>query len=169
MSMTETIEAVRFEDDGAIPNSPLPLIVHRSALEPARTTPEALEALFEANGWPPAWRAQIFTFHHYHSTSHETLGVAKGEAWVMLGGEGGQPFDIRTGDVVIIPAGVGHKRLSSTADFMVVGAYPPGMSWDLLRGEPGDRPRADRNIARVPLPASDPVTGTSGGLMELWR
>jgi uncharacterized protein YjlB len=86
----------------------------------------------------------------------------------MLGGPEGQGFDVRAGDVIVIPAGVAHKRLNSTGDFLVVGCYPPGQQMDLLRGQPGDRPKADENIAKVPLPGSDPVGGTSGPLPALW-
>jgi hypothetical protein len=47
--------------------------------------------------------------------------------------------------------------MESSLDFSVVGAYPGGRSWDLLRGRPGERPRADRNIGAVPLPDNDPI------------
>lgn len=73
------------------------------------------------------------------------------------------------GDAIVLPAGVGHKLLHASADFLVVGAYPPGQDWDLLRGEPGERVRAAENIARVPLPEGDPVQGADGPLTELWR
>ena len=159
----------RFEDDGVFPNSRLPLLLYRGAVEPRAASPEAMEALFAANGWPPAWRSGIFPYHHYHSTAHETLGVASGSAHIMLGGRQGREFDIAAGDVVVIPAGVVHRRLSSSPDFLVVGAYPPGQDWDLLRGAPGERPKADRNIARVPLPKTDPVAGLGGPLVAHWR
>jgi len=162
------IEHRVFADDGAIPNNRLPLIVYREAVAAGQAGPEAFEALFAENRWPPAWRAQVFTFHHYHSTAHEVLGVARGSARVMFGGPSGEAFEVEAGDVVVIPAGVGHCRLSSSGDFLVVGAYPPGQSWDLLRGDPGERPQADQNIARVPMPRTDPVEGEGGALVRLW-
>jgi uncharacterized protein YjlB len=162
---TEGLRIVVFADDGTFPNSRLPLLFYEAALPRDAVTPEALERLFAANGWPPAWRSSVYTFHHYHSTAHETLGIARGEARLMLGGPEGQKFEVRAGDVIVIPAGVAHKRLSSSGDFLVVGCYPPGQDWDLLRGEPGDRPQADKNIARVPLPETDPV---GGPLVERW-
>ena len=158
-----------FGDDGRFPNSRLPLLVYRSALTPARCSPEALEALFDNCGWPPAWRSTIFTYHHYHSTAHETLGVAAGRARLMLGGPEGRVFEVQAGDVIAIPAGVVHRRLESSGDFLVVGCYPPGQDWDLLRGEAGDREIALRNIPSVPLPATDPVTGDATPLTGLWR
>jgi len=33
--------------------------------------------------------------------------------------------------VIIIPAGVAHKNLGSSAYFRCVGGYPPGQSWDM--------------------------------------
>jgi uncharacterized protein YjlB len=165
---TAGLVAERFADDGQFPNSRLPLLLYRAALPPDAVSPEAMEALFETCGWPPAWRSSVFTYHHYHSTAHEVLGIASGSARLMLGGPNGREFDVGAGDVVVIPAGVGHRRLSSTPDFLVVGGYPPGQSWDLLRGEPGERPEADRNIAAVPMPKTDPVTGRADPLLAHW-
>lgn len=163
------ITAVHLADDGRIPNSHLPVLIFHAAIDPRIADVEAFDKLFVENGWPSAWRWGIYPFHHYHSTAHEVLGVASGFARVLLGGPDGRAFDISAGDAVVIPAGVGHKKLSSSDDFLVVGAYPPGQEWDLLKGEPGDRPSADENIARVPLPDSDPVGGPNGPLAELWR
>lgn len=162
---TDGLRAVVFTDDGTFPNSRLPLLFYEALLPRETVTPEALERLFGENGWPPAWRSSVYQFHHYHSTAHETLGIARGSARIMLGGPRGQEFEVRPGDVIVIPAGVAHKLLSSSADFLVVGCYPPGQVWDLLRGEAEERPQADRNIATVPLPTSDPVGGT---LTEKW-
>ena len=90
-----------------------------------------VEEMFDKNRWPSSWRNGIFGFHHYHSTAHEVLGVYGGAAKVQLGGEGGIICDLKIGDVVVIPAGVSHKKLSSTGDFRVVGAYPAGQSPDM--------------------------------------
>ncbi|MEJ8572120.1 hypothetical protein [Microbaculum marinum] len=163
------ITAVHLADDGRIPNSRMPVLIFHAVIDPKAASAEGFEALFESNGWQPAWRASIYPFHHYHSTAHEVLGVARGSARVLLGGPEGRAFDIAAGDAVVIPVGVGHKRLSSSDDFLVVGAYPAGQDWDLLKGEPGERPRADENIARVALPECDPVGGIEGPLLELWR
>lgn len=165
----DRLRAERFYDDGTFPNSSLPLLFYEEALSRGVAGPEQMEALFAGNGWPPAWRASIFTYHHYHSTAHETLGVVSGSARLMLGGPEGREFDVEPGDVIVIPAGVAHRRLDSSGDFLVVGCYPPGQDWDLLRGQPGERPHADRNIARVPVPKTDPVGGEGGPLIRRWR
>jgi uncharacterized protein YjlB len=165
---TSGLKLERFEDDGVFPNSRLPLLLYRSAIQPREASPEAMEALFAAGGWPPAWRSSIYTFHHYHSTAHEVLGIASGTVRLMLGGPKGREFDVSAGDVIVIPAGVVHRRLSSSPGFLVVGGYPPGRTWDLLRGESGERPQADRNIAAVPMPKTDPVAGPDGPLLAHW-
>ena len=155
-----------FTDDGAIPNSGLPVVIYRQAI--SSPSAEALEALFDANGWPSAWRWSVYDFLHYHSTTHECLGIAQGTAQLKLGGESGRVFEVSAGDVIVLPAGIGHRRLKSSGDFLVVGAYPPGCSADLLRGTSGERPAADQRIAQVPLPKSDPVGGQGGPVLETW-
>lgn len=155
-----------FADEGKFPNNSLPVIIYRRAV--AEPSPEAVEALFDTNGWPSAWRYGVYDFHHFHSTAHECLGVARGSARLQLGGPEGRVFEVVAGDVVVLPAGVGHKNLGSSADFLVVGAYPPGMSADLLKGEPGERPGADERIAQVALPKTDPVGGQAGPLLSKW-
>jgi uncharacterized protein YjlB len=71
--------------------------------------------------------------------------------------------------VLLLPAGTTHRRVEADADFLVVGAYPPGQRWDILRGEPADRPDADLRIAKLALPKTDPVGGQGGPMLETWR
>jgi uncharacterized protein YjlB len=165
------IEIHLFEDDGTIPNNPkLPLLLYRSALHFADNDPAAVcEDVFANHGWGDAWRDGIYPFPHYHSTAHEVLGIARGEARVRLGGEHGAEVTVGPGDVIAIPAGVGHQNLHSSPDLLVIGAYPEGQSWDLCRGEPDERPGVLENIARVPLPDTDPVYGEAGPLIGHWR
>ena len=158
-----------FADDGRYPNSRLPVVSYRAAIAPADSTPEAMEALFDGNGWPSQWRAGVYDYHHYHSTAHECLGIATGSARLRLGGPEGREFDVSAGDVLVLPAGTTHQRLSNSADFLVVGAYPPGQNFDIQRGEPGERPAADERIAQVKLPTTDPVGGQGGPLLDHWN
>ena len=157
-----------FADDGSIPNSRLPVVIYRQALAGDDASAEAMETLFDGNGWPSAWRYGVYDFHHYHSNTHECLGVARGSAKLQLGGQQGREFFVAAGDVIVLPAGVGHKNLGASGDFMVVGAYPPGFSSDLMRAHDGERPGADQRIAKVPLPKTDPVGGQGGPLLEQW-
>lgn len=164
-----TPEQFLFEDDGRIPNSKHPLLLYSDAFE-QRVDEGAkwLENRFKKNNWYNSWRWGVFPYNHYHSTSHEVLGCFQGNALLHLGGEGGDKIKIKAGDIVIIPAGVGHKCISHSADFTVVGAYPNGSSYDLMRGEEGERPQADKNISGVPIPKEDPYLGNKGGLINIW-
>ncbi len=163
-------ELFHFADDGQIPNSQLPLLLYRNAF-PARGTTGAtwLEKRFAANDWTNAWRNGIFPYLHYHSLSHEVLGIYSGSATVQLGGSKGKTVSVQAGDIIVIPAGVGHQNLGSSGDFGVVGAYPDGRTFDVLRGQPGERPKADQTIAALPLPTADPLLGTAAGLVHIWK
>jgi len=159
-----------FDDDGDVPNNPLPLIVYPAAVDPGGGDPAlAFEALFRRHGWGGGWRNGIYPFHHYHSTAHEVLGIAAGSAEVRFGGEGGETVTVHAGDAVLIPAGVGHKRLSGSADLLVIGAYPGGQSPDLQRSGAPDGSAIRGRIAAVPLPAEDPLGGKDGPMAAHWR
>ena len=164
----QCVETHRFADDGTVPNNSLPLVVYRGALAESGDRAAACEAMFARNGWPGAWRNGIYGHHHYHSTAHEVLGIAAGNARVRLGGDAGKTVELRTGDVVVIPAGVAHKRESASPDLLVIGSYPRGQSPDHCRAEPRAHDAAQGRIATVPLPAADPVTGLAGPLLECW-
>jgi uncharacterized protein YjlB len=168
-AMAATTEPTRhlLADDGVFPNSRLPVLVYRRVMADASAA--GLEQLFERHGWSSAWRDGLYPVHHYHSTAHEVLGIYQGRVTARLGGPGGVTVTLEAGDVVIIPAGVSHKNDGASADFRVVGAYPAGTGPDMQYGKPGERPAADRNIAGVPLPGSDPVRGAAGALATLWR
>ena len=158
-------ETFSFQDDGAIPNSRLPMLVYRQAV-PA--DPAEIERIFAVNSWPPAWRDGVHPFHHFHSTAHEALGVARGSARVLFGGSSGRTLEVRAGDVVVLPAGVGHCRQEQSADLLIVGAYPQGMrsGLDTRRGDPREHEEVLRNIAEVAVPACDPVAGPDGRFRE---
>ena len=157
-------------DDGTYPNSDLPVLVYRQALRSSGRAPaRRLEQIFGANGWTGVWCNGIFSYHHYHSTAHEVLGISAGSATVQLGGPEGGMLDVSAGDVLVLPAGVAHKNQGADRAFEVVGAYPDGQAWDLKQGAEGERPEADRNIEQVPLPSHDPLFGADGPLMKHWH
>jgi uncharacterized protein YjlB len=164
--------AFRFKDDGVIPNNPkLPFILYRS---PVRLTDDfdpaaVFEELFARNGWRDSWRNGIYDFAHYHSRTHEVLGVARGHARVRFGGEHGKELRLEAGDVVVLPAGTGHQRLAVSKDLLVVGAYPASGSYDECRTSAAEHNRALTTIPKVALPRKDPVYGRDGPLTRLWR
>ena len=158
-------------DDGTFPNNDkLPLLVYKNAIPiPDQNPAAAIERIFRENRWGGSWRNGIYSYHHYHSTAHEVLGIYGGKVRVQLGGPKGIIIEGKSGDVIIIPAGVAHKNLGSSSDFRCVGAYPPGQSWDMNYGKHGERPKADQNILKVPLPKTDPVYGDKGALITEWK
>jgi len=162
---------IRFADDGEIPNNPtLPLLVYPGVLELTRFSDPAaaFEALFELNGWSGCWRNGIYDYVHYHSRTHEALGIARGRARVRFGGRGGREIELSAGDAAVLPAGTGHHCLSASPDLLVVGAYPPDGTYDECTGTE-DRQQALRTISQVPQPDRDPVLGEEGALLQAWR
>jgi uncharacterized protein YjlB len=156
---------------GEIPNHPRwPLLVYPGAVAISGSDPAvAFEALFTRNRWPAAWRDGVFPFHHYHSNGHEALGIYSGEVTVQFGGEAGVAIVARPGDVIVLPAGTGHKKLSSRGTLGVVGAYPDGAKPDTCMPPFARAAHNAEMVAGVPLPAADPVFGAHGPLFEHWR
>lgn len=162
-------EKIFFEDDGRIPNNELPLLLYRNEFDERGSEGAAwLEDHFAQNNWTNSWRNGVFSYHHYHSNTHEVLGVYSGSAKLHLGGEEGKKIDVKAGDIIVIPAGVGHKNLSSSTDFGVVGAYPNGSSYDLKTGKKSEYAEAKENIANVSVPDTDPLMGKNEGVPKIW-
>jgi uncharacterized protein YjlB len=167
---TPLMEEHWFDDDGVVPNNPrVPLVVYRGVLESGPGAAAGCETLFAGNGWSGGWRGGVYPYHHYHSTAHEALGIVAGSAKVRLGGDSGTVVNLHAGDVVVIPAGVAHKGEAASPDLLIVGAYPGGRGPDMRIPGKGDREQALANIAAVPPPATDPVCGRSGPLIERRR
>jgi uncharacterized protein YjlB len=160
-----------FRDNGNIPNNPhLPALVYRKffPLEAAEKQKQ-FQQCFENNGWKGIWKNGIYDYHHFHSSSHEVLGIARGSVEMQLGGEGGPCLRLESGDFIVLPAGTGHKRLHGSDNLVVVGAYPEGQeSYDVCRHKSDCRDDVIATIAAVPLPQSDPAYGVNGPLMEIW-
>jgi uncharacterized protein YjlB len=162
------VEAIHLEPHAWVPNNArLPVLVYRRALAPgAQDLAKAFSERFAANGWPVQWLDGVFDYHHFHSTAHEVLGVFAGTAELILGGPGGRVLRLHAGDALLLPAGTGHCLLSLAGGFRVAGGYPRGQQWDIRRD--ALTPPEWRAMQALGFPASDPVYGTQGPLIEHW-
>lgn len=155
-----------FKDDGVIPNNAkLPVLIYSGVF---KDNPEQIESTFNEHNWQNSWVSDVFDYHHYHSNSHEVLGVRSGSAKLKIGGERGEELLVDCGDILILPAGTGHKKVSSSPDFKIVGAYPEGMEYNTKTGKNNERPQVLQEIKQVPLPSNDPVFGDNGPLKQSW-
>ncbi len=160
-------EEILLAEQRPIPNSPLPVLLYPGCVR-GEDKEDRFIKLFHKNGWGSAWVNGVYNFHHFHAKAHEVLGVAQGEVTVLLGGPAGRVVTLKAGDAVLLPAGTGHYRLSSSSDYSIVGAYERGQSPDLKLGEENEYEAALLDIARVKKPESDPVLGPMGPAVTVW-
>ena len=168
--MVDKLPHYLLADNGHFPNSRLPVLLYKSVfILSTDHNPEIIEQVFKYHNWSNSWRNGIYTYNHYHSISHEVLGVYCGRCHVQLGGHNGIQLILEKGDVLIIPAGVSHCNIGSTIDFKCVGAYPGGSDFDINLGKSDERPKTDQNIKKVSIPDLDPVYGEHGHLHTYWN
>lgn len=163
------ILALRIPANGGTPNNDRhPAIVARGAIRPSRDDPGgSVRRLFEANGWRGTWTWQVFRYHHFHPDAFEVLGVATGSAVLVIGGEAGRRLEVEAGDVLLLPPGWGHCMLSSSPDFAICGAYPPGQEdYTVRRESEGYDTPMIADIEAVEVPETDPVFGKTGKLLD---
>lgn len=154
---------------GNIPNNQqLPLLMYRQVFENNDDLISRFKEAFEKNGWRGSWVNGVFDYHHYHSKSHEVLGVAAGSATVIFGGPGGEEVTVKAGDMVVLPAGTGHCLKTASSGFKVVGAYPSGQENYDICTEKDNPEEKKKNIAQAPLPEADPVAGAGAPLLKQW-
>jgi uncharacterized protein YjlB len=158
-----------FSPSNGIPNSRLPLVIWKGGLPAAARRGEDACALYRRNGWGGTWVYTVYPFWHFHTDGHEVLSCVAGTAKIGFGGDDGIVADVSVGDVAIVPAGVGHKKLSASPGFQMAGGYPPKQQGSIVRpGQMTDEEIAAA-IAKVALPETDPITGERGGVVEIWR
>lgn len=169
LPLPQAIPHYYLKDDGVFPNSSLPLLHYVGVVRLSPHSPRILEAIFRHHDWTNSWRNGIYNYHHYHSTSHEVIGIYAGSCEAVFGGDGGVQLHLAMGDVLIIPAGVAHKCVRASEDFGCVGAYPEGRDFDINTGKPGERPATDERIRKLPLPKLDPLYGKEGYVVRKWQ
>jgi uncharacterized protein YjlB len=157
------------------PNTSLqnkPLLIYRSAFpDSPSTTASTFESHFRSVGVvTPQWRYTMYTTSHFHSTTHEVLGIANGKARLCFGGEE-NPGKVETvvsrGDVLVIPAGVAHKLLEDLeGGFEMVGCYPPEKQWDMCYGKKGEEGKVE-GIKNMGWFERDPVYGEKGPVLDV--
>lgn len=86
-----------------------------------------------------------------------------------FGGESNQgrvETEVRKGDVIIVPAGVGHRLLEDLdGDFEMVGSYPRGKSWDMCYGAEGEEEKI-KGIKELSWFEKDPLYGDNGPTLQ---
>lgn len=160
-------ELILFEPDEKMPNNRLPILIYRQTAEGSELE-HLFRETFAANSWGGLWTGAIFGYDHFHSNAHEVVGVASGEAILGLGGASGKRVEVAEGDVVILPAGTGHRRVRGSGDFLVIGAFPIGQEiHDIYTDLTACEGYLER-VAAVALPVADPVYGATGPLLAQW-
>jgi hypothetical protein len=144
------VETHSFGDDGSFPNSRLRVLIYHRVEEAHEAAP--CEALFAEHGWLGAWRDGIYRFHHFHSTTHEALGIISGSARVLLGGAGGRGFEISAGDVLVLPAGTGHCNRAQATICWSSARIRTGWNGTSVAGGPPSTRRCSKTSARSPFP-----------------
>jgi uncharacterized protein YjlB len=171
INMNAEIKTLQLEENEFFPNnSELPVLLYKNVFDFGSEDPAStIEKILSENNWGGSWRNGIYSFHHYHSTAHEALGVYGGWAEVQLGGPESEIVRIESGDLVVLPVGTTHKKVNSGDGFAVVGAYPDRQSWDMNYGTQDELEKAKSNISKVKLPSKDPVFGVGGKMFEFWK
>jgi len=168
----KTPELIYLHDDGNTPNSKYPVIIYQHIFRGKQSDKEKadrLEACFAKNNWLNAFRWKVYDYHHYHTNTHEVLGVYAGEALLKLGGEQGKEITVTPGDVIVLPAGTGHISLRHSSDFEVVGAYPNGTEPDLISLNDKRPDGVRQKVDSIAIPPLDPLYGTSPAFETYWK
>ena len=83
------------KDDGQFPNSIYPVLLYKQALRLHFLFKGVfVKNFFKKHHWTNNWRDGVYTFHHYHSNTHEVMAVIQGSTRLKLGGENGIEVEI---------------------------------------------------------------------------
>lgn len=89
---------------------------------------------------------------------------------------------VRAGDVVVVPAGVGHASVSKAegaadpvegeAEYRYVGVYPEGSphyKYEIGKKLLEEKSGLIEEVSAVPVPPNDPLYGLDGPLVRIWN
>ena len=82
------LETLQFKPNGRVPNSRFPVLIHRAAVtaDAGVDLADAIEATFRRHDWLNNWRELgVYDYYHFHSTTHEVLGMARGQITLRPG------------------------------------------------------------------------------------
>lgn len=167
--MSVTIEKFFFEGNGRVPNSRLPLLIYRNVIRWDVTT---MEAIMRQNKWVTSWHAHdgMWPRHHFHCEAHEFICVTKGAHLGKFGGHNGKKSQLNAGDVIVIPAGVGHCGLEISDDLDLTGGFHDGFGVvDFRMGFPEEYAELRARARQIPVLDYDPFFGVDGPLAQIWR
>ena len=112
----------------------------------------------------------MYSTTHFHSTTHEVLGISHGKAKLCFGGEDNSERvepTVNRGDVIIVPAGVAHRLLEDVeGSFEMVGSYPKGKQWDMCYGKAGEEEKVE-GIRSLGWFERDPIYGDEGPVLDV--
>ena len=163
--------ALVFEDDGLVPNNPMPFLVYKGAIDarprPSRTNHRRPVRRQRLGRHVAQWRLRLSCITMRpctrRSASREaTRGCAS--AATAARNWKSQPATSPS-----CPPARDINACPPAPDFSVVGAYPPGAKMQITRPTPENHAKALQTIPQVKLPEADPVMGPDGPLVRLWR
>lgn len=67
------------------------------------------------------WGNGVSGYYRNHRASHEILGVMQGSAALELGGEQKVQLEVKSGDLIVFPAGTEKRKVSASPDFRAAG------------------------------------------------
>ena len=147
------------------PNSRLPVLVYRNVL-PEDLTEDNVRQFLENNAWLKGGTFRHYGNSHYHSNTHEAYAALKGNTKCLYGvgplddQQQGVAFDMKAGDIAVHAAGVSHRNVESSSDYLYMGLYPKGApKWNnnfCKAGLEETREKAEEAM-EVPIPEYDPI------------
>ena len=105
---------------------------------------------------------------HFHSNTHECYAALRGNTKCLYGvgpldnESDGVAFDMKAGDIAVHAAGVAHRNVESSDDYLYMGLYPKGSPhWNnnLCKAGPEETQMKAEEAEKVAVPEYDPIVG----------